>query len=347
LDYRFWLDPKRLNPSTAESVLLQLAAQHPAPKLLLEYRGYKGHLEKVTSWLEKADERGRVHTNYKLFGTVTGRLSSEDPNLQQVPREGIMRTCFGAPDGWAFVEADFSQVELRIAAMLSGDPTLRSVYLTGGDAHTKTASEVSGKAPGLLTKEERKKAKPVNFGFLYGMGSAKFTSYAFDNYGVKFSAAESEKVRNTFFETYPMLRPWHARQRRTVHRYGYVTSPIGRVRHLPNINSRDEGVRKDSERQAINSPVQSFASDLMLTAMVRLHYMLKAGEARIVGTVHDAILFEIRLDKLKKWLPVIKQTMEDVDVIRRWFGYDIDLPIVAEVSYGKYWGDPDAVVFEG
>lgn len=329
---------KKGAPSSNESVLLRLAKKHPAPALLLEYRSYKGNIEKITSWLENADERGRIHTNYKLFGTVTGRLSSEKPNLQQVPREGIMRTCFGAPDGWVFIEADYSQIELRIAAMLSGDRTMLRAYLTGEDLHLKTASETSGKRPQDVTKEERKKAKAVNFGFLYGMGASKFVDYARDNYDVEVSEAEAHEIRERFFRTYTRLRPWHDRQRRLVHRYERVQSPIGRIRHLPDVRSGDKSVRADAERQGINSPVQSFASDLMLLSLVRLDRELPAREARVVGTVHDALLFEAREGSELKVAKTIKRVMEDMDYVKKLFGAVIDVPIEAEVSIGTNWG---------
>jgi DNA polymerase-1 len=328
--------------STDESVLLQLAKKHPAPKALLAYREWKGHAEKLAAWADAADEKSRVHTNYNIWGTVTGRLSSSEPNLQQVPREGIMRTVFGAPKGWYFMEADYSQIELRVIAMLSGDPTLRRVYLTGGDAHTKTASEISGVAPQLLTKEQRKKAKPVNFGFAYGMGEGKFVDYARDNYDVHYSPEEAAAVRRRFFSTYARLPAWHERQRRLARRYGHVSSPIGRVRHLPDIYSSDRGVAGEAERQAINSPVQSFASDLMLMSLVLLDRRFRPDTARIVGTVHDALLFEVRKRALEEVAPVIRETMEDMSPLMDWFGCEVDVPIKVEITYGKYWGDPEA-----
>lgn len=328
--------------STAESVLVQLADKHPAPKALMVYREWKGHAEKLAAWERAMDKNGRIHTNYKLFGTVTGRLSSEEPNLQQVPREGSMRTVFGAPKGWYFVEADYSQVELRIIAMLSGDPTLRRVYLTGGDAHTKTASELANVDPSLITKEQRKKAKPVNFGFSYGMKEKKFIEYARDNYGVHYTMPEAVLYRRRFFDTYSRLLAWHERQRRLGRRYGRVTSPIGRVRHLPDMFSSDQSVSAEAERQAINSPVQSLASDCMLMSLVLLHSRLRPSDARIVGTVHDALLFEVRKEARDEVLPIIKQTMEDMTPLENWFGCEMDIPITTEITYGKYWGDPEA-----
>lgn len=343
------LNPLKLtktgNASTDESVLLQLKDDHPAVKYLLENRGVVKNLGYLRSWEEKLDDKSRIHTNHKLFGTVTGRLSSEKPNLQQVPREGTMRTCFGAPPGWLFLESDYSQVELRIAAMLAHEPTLLRIFATGGDPHLTTACQVSGLTPEQIREsdgsgktEHRKKAKAVNFGFLYGMGAPKFVTYARDNYGVVVSEEEAERVRRRFFSTYPKLIPWHERQRRLVHRYQRVHSPIGRVRHLPDVLSQDRDIVAEAERQAINSPVQSLASDLMLLSMVRLSASLRSSEARIVGTVHDAILFEVREAALQKVASEVRSVMQDMSLVKRLFGADITVPIEVELKVGTQWG---------
>lgn len=334
-------------PSTDEDVMLTLAKQHPAAKLLLRYRTLetKDIRTYLRSWDEKRDRRSRVHTNYKLFGTVTGRLSSEKPNMQQVPRDSSMRTCFGAPEGWVFVDADYSQVELRIAAMLSRDPTLLRIFATGGDPHLTTAAEVSGLSEAAVLKSDatgktewRKKAKPVNFGFLYGMGEQKFIDYARVNYGVDVTGKEAHRYRTRYFNLYSELLRWHDRQRRLVHSLGRVHSPIGRIRHLPDVYSGDKKVRGEAERQAINSPVQSFASDLMLLSLVRLSSILDQRRARIVGTVHDSILFEVRDSYLGEAAPIIKATMEDMSVVEERFGVEMTVPIEAELKAGQYWG---------
>jgi len=339
-------------PSTAESVMMQLASKHPAARLLLRYRTLETkHLRTyLRSWDRERDRKNRVHTTYKLFGTVTGRLSSERPNLQQVPRDSAMRTCFGAPEGWSFVEADYSQIELRIAAMLSGDPTLLRIFATGGDPHLATAAEISGLTPAEVLEvegtrdkrgniiEHRKRAKPVNFGFLYGMGAPKFVTYARDNYEMEVTEAQAERYRRRFFELYDHLPAWHERQRRLARNLGRVHSPLGRVRHLPDVRSGDKKVRAEAERQAINSPVQSTATDIMLLSLVRLSNELRSRLSRVVGTVHDAILFEIHDSYRDEALPLIKARMEDMDHVRRTFGADISVPIEVEIKVGQYWG---------
>jgi uracil-DNA glycosylase family 4 len=326
-------------PSTAESVLLRLAKEHPMPDGLLKYRKWAKYLSTYfLPWkYEHSDDDSYIHGSYRLTGTTTGRLSGSG-GLQQVPRDIFIRSLIGAPPGWAFVEADFSQAELRAAAMIANETRLLRQFARGEDVHMIRAMRLTGKAAEDVTKEERKKAKAVNFGFLFSMGARKFVEYARDNYGLDVSLAEAERIRLQFFEDYPALLQWHSRQKRLAHRYKQVQSPIGRVRHLPDIDSENEAVRAEAERQAINAPVQSFASDLMLIALVVLHQTLPRDRARIVGTVHDALLFQVRDDYLDEAVPLIKHTMENPPM-QAWFDKPLDTTIVADVSVGHHWGE--------
>ena len=327
-------------PSTAESTLLRLATQHKVPMAMIKYRKWAKYLSTylLPWWFEHMGPDGRIRSWYKLFGTVTGRLSGEG-GIQQVPRDPFIRSLLGAPPGWKFVQADYSQVELRIAAMISGDEAMLSQYARGEDIHMIRAMRMTGKLAEDVDKEERKKAKAVNFGYIYGMGAQKFVLYAFDNYGLKVSLEEAEKDRNGFFDDYPMLLKWHARQRALAQKYHRVSSPLGRIRHLTNIMSQEKGIRGEAERQAINSPVQSTASDLMLFALVNLHGVLPPDEAFIVGTVHDSILFQIRDEHIDEYCTVIKRTMEDMAAVERAFHCTIDVPIIADVEVGQHWGE--------
>lgn len=214
------------------------------------------------------------------------------------------------------------------------------LYKTGADIHLATASSVLGIPLDKVTKDERKKAKAVNFGFVYGMGWRKFISTAFEKYDAIFTEQEARAVREAFFEQFAGLQPWHAKQRRLVNQYGRVQSPLGRIRHLPDIYSPDEGVRAEAERQAINSPVQSFASDMAVVAMVQINkkFRKQGIKGHCVGLVHDAINFEIRDDNLARALPIIKDTMEDVKVLKKRFGIHVDVPIVADLKVGQHWG---------
>lgn len=344
------ITPKSGRPSTAESVLLKLKRKHPAVGLLMELRKWMKYESTYTrNWLARTGSAGkpRLFTSYNLSGTVTGRLSS---NMQQVPRDILIRSIIGTSDetnrrrqaknkpARKFVEADFSQIELRIAAMLSRDPALTSAFNSGGDPHTETAAAVTGKGASVITKEERKMAKAVNFGFLYGMGWKKFRIYADEKYGVKVSDEEAQAYRKAFFNQYRGLLPWHDRQRRLVRNLQHVSSPLGRIRHLPAIVSEDDFLQSQAEREAINAPVQGFASDLTVLSMVLLHSNLDRKRGRIIGNVHDAILFEIDEDYVPEAAKIIKTTMENLP-LKKLFGYSPTIPIEVEVSVGDHWGE--------
>lgn len=349
------------DPSMAEGILehLKLTNPHPAIDGMLNRVTKQKHLSSFFNpYNELYDENHRIHTNFKLAGTVTGRLSSgkadadkisgskgklRGVNLQQVPRDSFIRGLFGAPPGWTFLEADFSQIELRLAAYLADETTMKHIYATGGDIHSTTASRVSGIPINQLTKEQRKSGKPINFGFLYGMSWRKFIETAFNNYGILFTEPEAQAARKLYFELYPKLLPWHAKQRRLVNQYGRVISPLGRVRNLPDIYSPDQAVRAEAERQAINSPVQGFGSDLAVIAMVHINDELKrrgwSDYAHCLGLVHDAINFEIRNDYVHLVAPLIKECMEDMDYLYQKFQVHVDIPIVADVALGAWWGN--------
>lgn len=319
-----------------------------------------------SSWVELLDDNSRIHSTFKPWGTVTGRLSSgkEDQekitgsksfkgvNLQQVPRGDLTRGVFGAPPGSYFVEFDYSQVELRVAAFLARETTMLHLYATGQDIHTTMAMTMTGKpwhggkcdCGKCVTGEERKKAKAVNFGFLYGMGWAKFIQTAWENYGVKVTEEEAQAFRVAFFDQFPMLPRWHARQRALAHKYGRVETPMGRIRHLPDIYSPDRGVRSEAERQAINSPVQGFASDMCVLSLNMLGRQFRREGIRAypIGTVHDALNWEIHGEDLAYALPQIKYRMENLP-LEDMFGLSLDVPIVADCKVGTRWGQAKEV----
>jgi DNA polymerase-1 len=325
-------------PSTTEAALLILRKSHPAMDVLMELRRWTKYENTYTrNWLIRVGtaRKPRLYTNYNISGTVTGRLSSD---MQQVPRNLLIRSIIGTRPGWRFVEADFSQVELRIAAMFSGDEALTKTFKEGGDPHFETASRILGKPREEITKEERKMAKAVNFGFLYGMWHKKFRAYADQNYGIQVTLEEAKAYRDAFFRQYKGLEPWHNRQRRLVRNLGYVKSPTGRVRHLPTILSTDEGVQAEAEREAINSPVQGFASDLTVLAMVLLHERLDPRKAKIIGNVHDSIMFQVREEAAEEVAAIVKETMENLP-IKKLFGYTMTIPIEADVTVSQHWGE--------
>lgn len=345
----------KTGPSTAEDVMTHLAAQdYPVAKLLVErVKWQKFNTSFIAPYTELITAESRLHTTFKIAGTVTGRLSSgkadaekvtgarnlRGVNLQQVPRDPIIRGVFGAPPGWTFIEADYSQIELRIAAELARESTMLGLYSRGEDIHMTMAMRMTGKPASSVTSEERKKAKAVNFGFLYGMGARKFIETAWNNYGLEVSENEAQAFRQAFFAQFPDLLMWHGRQRRLAHKYKRVQSPLGRIRHLPDIDSGENGVVAEAERQAINSPVQATASDLCLLSLVLLdrRFRKQGLRARPIGTVHDAINFEVPDEELETVIPLIKEVMENPPT-QRLFGYTFKVPIISDVAVGTHWG---------
>lgn len=338
------------SPSTSEATLMQLRDKHPIVELILKYRGVNIQISHfIDGWINRMWGR-RLFPNFKLYGTVTGRTSCTDPNLQQVPRDPIIRNLVGAPEGWSVVEIDYSQAELRIAAIMSGDETMKRIYQTGGDIHTHTYEMITGEKVSddkYIKKEQRKKAKAVNFGFVYGMGWRKFKIYARDNYGVDLTDKEAEQWRERFFQAYHSLPKWHSKQRRIVQSMGQVRSPIGRLRRLPDIYSTDKSKKAEAERQSINSPVQGFGSDLTILGMSEImgnaqyydpDYVLDKDKFFVIGTVHDATLFEVRNDYLMEFCPRAKHILEHPKALEDVFHFDTDVPIVADVAVGKSWG---------
>lgn len=333
------LSAKTHAPSTDEETLLELADHnpHPAIDLLLEHRGLsKWHGTYTKAWINKVKTLGRprIHPTYNVTGTVTGRLSS---NMQQVPRDNTIRGIIAAPKGWTLIEADFSQIELRIAAMVAGEQTMIAAYQRGDDLHMLMAMAITGKPAEAVTKEERSRAKPVNFGFLYGMGWANFIPYARAQFGLVLTEEESRRYRDTFFRLYPSLGLWHERMRRIAHKNQRVVSPIGRVRRLPDITSSDRGVVGDAERQAINSPVQGLASDLTLLAIPRIMERLDPAVARVVGQVHDSILIEAKEYHAAATAQIAKEVMETLPVTEL-FGWKPNVPILADTKIHRFWG---------
>jgi uracil-DNA glycosylase family 4 len=354
------------DPSTAEAVMMSLAETHPVAKLLLERVEWnKYHSAFFTPYAAQITEDSRIRTTFKPWGTVTGRLSSgkEDRekitgreqirgvNLQQVPRNKLVRGVFGAAPGWLFVEADYSQIELRIAAYIAQEPTMLHLYATGQDIHMAMAMRMTGKPQSQVTSEERKRAKAVNFGFLYGMGWRKFIQTAYVNYGLTVTEEESLAFRESFFAQFPELIRWHAKQRKLARTFARVETPMGRIRHLPDVHSYNREVAAEAERQAINSPVQGMASDMALLSLVHTsrEFRRLEIEAYPIGTVHDAVNFEVRSTHIGRALPVIKRTMENLP-LDRLFGCHVNVPIVADLKVGTHWGgatEIPAEVIEG
>jgi uracil-DNA glycosylase family 4 len=329
-------------PSTSESVLLRL--EHEIPKLLIKMRGVEKNLSTYINGWESLRHGDYLYISTKLHGTVTGRYASR---LHQVPRDKDIRSLIDAPPGWTHVCADYSQIELRLVAMVSGDMRMRQAFQVGQDLHRLTASEVLGVPQSLVTKEQRKMAKAVNFGFVYGMWWKKFGIYARDNYGVHVTDNESKRFRARYFETYSGLEPWHGRQRRTVRAMGYVSSLSGRRRRLPGVYSSDESMQQEAERQAINSPIQGFGSgDLKAMALLEVHEAFDQDVLRIKGEVHDSNLMWIRTDCLHWAIPLVKKIMEQPKLLEG-FGIKMTVPLVVDFEVGPWGAGQEWVVIDG
>lgn len=317
-------------PSTKESALkkLRLTAPHPVVDLLLEYR----RLDKAeTSFLRPWRElivNGRVYPKWNMTGTVTGRFSCTNPNLQQVPRDPTLRRVFSAPPGSVLIEADLSQAELRIAAVLAREETMLSLLRSGQDIHAYTAKLLSGRdiseIPEDQRKEWRKKAKAVNFGFLYGMGARKFRETALEKFEMMISEEEAERFRELFFGSYPRLREWHKEVISTLRRQGYVENMVGR-RRTP------LGPRDEAERESINFVVQSLAADIILTAAVNL------TRGVVVGFIHDALLIEVSEDEADDVEREVVELLTNPPIFKELGIRDFEGVLEAEVKRGP-WG---------
>lgn len=321
--------------STNESVLKRL--NHPVCRHILDNREASKNLSTfIESWRSRLVE-GRIHPSFKIHGTVTGRPSCEEPNLQQTPRDPRIRAIIDAPKGWCLLDVDYSQVELRIAADLANEPTLLKSYQTGVDVHSLTVQRIFGiQKP---TEEERRSGKAINFGFIYGMWWKKFIEYARDNYNTVFTPKQAERIRNHFFEIY-QLEDWHKKQKALARSQGYVINKIGRKRRLPDatIDTHGEYNYKvgEAERQAINSPVQSLASDINLLAAIEIDKRINNSHCQIVGTVHDSILILVRKDKLEDVAKCVKKIMEDPTILREVFKVKLKVPLIAEAKVGAW-----------
>lgn len=304
----------------------------PVAQTLLEYKKITKNVGTfLQPWLDQSID-GRLHPTFNVDTVRTGRTSCQEPNLQQVPREIALRSLFNAPKGYKLFECDYSQLELRIACHYSGDQTMLDIYHNNGDIHTKTAQIVTGKSE--VTKQERSRAKAVNFGFLYGMSAKTFVDYAKKGYGVKFTQSEAEEIRKRFFDNYRGLEPWYKVQKRLCRLDGGVYTLFGRFRELGGIYSEDWSEKGSAERCSINTPVQSSGSDILLSSMIEIENTLP--EVRIVCTVHDSILCEVPEDKVDYYKEKIGNIMKHPALLD-YFNIKLNVPLDIDIGVGP-WG---------
>ncbi len=319
-------------PSTNEEVLQELALDYPLPKLILEYRGLAKLKSTYTDKLPKMvnPATGRVHTSYHQAVTATGRLSSSDPNLQNIPvrnEEGRrIRQAFVAQSGYKILAVDYSQIELRIMAHLSGDKALLDAFRHGKDIHAATAAEILGLDIELVSSEQRRRAKAINFGLIYGMSAFGLAKQ------LDMGRNEAQDYMNVYFERYPGVLEYMESTRNTASEKGYVETLFGRRLYLPDIKSRNGLRRKAAERAAINAPMQGTAADIIKLAMIAVDNWVQQqpqDEVRLLMQVHDELVFEVKESALESVTAEVKALMEQAATL--------DVPLIADAGFGDNW----------
>jgi DNA polymerase-1 len=322
--------------STDVDVLTALAQGHELPAEILAYRGMaKLKSTYIDALPELVHPRtGRVHTTYNQTVTATGRLSSSNPNLQNIPIRTLegkrIRQAFIAPPGWEIVSADYSQIELRVLAHLSGDETLIEAFATGEDIHSRTASDLFGVFPEMVNPDMRRQAKVINFGVLYGMSA----------FGLAKELGITQKLAqayiDSYFQKYAKVREYLNGLLAQARREGYVTTLLNRRRYLPEINSPQAPVRQFAERMAINAPIQGMAADLIKMAMVRIFRRLveEGLSAAMIMQVHDELVFEAPVSEREGLMALVREEMEGV--------LKLDVPLRVEVAAGRNWDEAHA-----
>ena len=317
--------------SVNEDALEKLAADHPLPKLLLEYRGLaklkSTYTDKLPTMIHP--DTGRVHTHYSQAVAVTGRLASSDPNLQNIPvrtEEGRrVRKAFIAPPGWQIVSADYSQIELRIMAHLSDDPRLLQAFADGEDIHRATAAEVFAVPLAEVSSQQRRYAKTINFGLIYGMSAFGLAAQ------LEIDRSAAQSFIDRYFARYPGVADYMARTREQAREQGYVETVFGRRLWLPDIHAANAMKRQGAERAAINAPMQGTAADLIKLAMIEVQHWLRTENlrSRLIMQVHDELVLEAPADELDTVKAGVVAAMARVAQLKT--------PLVAEVGSGDNW----------
>ncbi len=323
----------KTGPSTDVEVLTELSKEHPLPGAVLEYRSLaklkSGYVDSLPKLINPAT--GRIHTNYNQNVTATGRLSSSDPNLQNIPirtEEGReIRSAFVAPPGFMLLSADYSQIELRILAHYSGDELLIEAFRNGEDIHAKTASEVLGIPIDEVTPDMRRQAKVVNFGIIYGMGAYGLAK----ELGI--STSEAREWIDNYFSRYKGVKRFIDETIAAAKEKGYVETLWGRKRYIPEINSRNKNVQQFGERLAVNTPIQGSAADMIKTVMIKLHKLLprQGYKATMILQVHDELIFEVEETACEDLGNFLKEEMTKIKKLK--------VPLEIEIGWGKNWTD--------
>ncbi|MCX7944015.1 MAG: DNA polymerase I [Deltaproteobacteria bacterium] len=317
--------------STDSSVLEELQDKNEIVKHIIEYRTLtkikSTYVEALSSLINKRS--GRIHTSFNQTATATGRLSSSEPNLQNIPvRTEIgkkVREAFEAQDGYLILSADYSQIELRVFAHLSKDPTLIKAFMNGEDIHTRTACEIFDKRPDEIDSEMRRLAKTINFGIIYGMGAFSLAK----TLGI--SRREAQEYINRYFDRISGVKRFIKKTIEEARRNQYVKTIFGRIRYLKNINSKSPSVRQQEERIAVNTPIQGSAADIIKLAMINISRKIEHSDTKMILQVHDELVFEVPKNKIEEVSKLIKNEMENV--------VSLDVPLVADIAVGKNWAE--------
>ncbi len=318
--------------ATGEEILSKLAGKHQIVADILEWRGLvklkNTYVDALPNEINK--KTGRIHTTYSQAVAATGRLSSNNPNLQNIPirteRGRLIRKAFIPKNkDYILLAADYSQIELRLIAEMSGDEEMKSSFLRGEDIHKATAARVFGVPLEEVTREQRSQAKTVNFGIIYGVSAFGLSQQT------NLSRTESKELIDAYYKTYPTLRQYIHQQIEFAKEHGYVETLLGRRRYLKNINSRNNVVRAMDERNAVNAPVQGSAADIIKIAMIRIHRYFKenALKSRMLLQVHDELVFDVHKDELGTLKPVIKKEMENA--------FKLSIPLIVDLGEGNNW----------
>lgn len=326
-----------------EKTLAQL--QHPAMDVLRDFNKSTKALEFFAQWRRFLGPDGRLHPRYNPTGTVTGRRSCDQPNLMQVPRDPLLRSCLGVPPGWKLFSPDYSMIEVRIAAWLAEETTMLALLAEGKDPYKAVAAEMYEIPVEQVVKVQRQAAKAVVLGFQYGLMGKSLVGYAKNMFGITLSEEQAIDFRNKFFDRYPGYLSWHEHTRKELRKKLFVTSPLGRVRHLTSILSSDFRIRNEAERQGINSPVQGTGGDWLLASMVSILPQLDPTEILVVGDIHDAGLWQIREDVWPKWAYEILRIMEDPPILHQ-FHLNQTVRMLAEGAIGRHWGESQTVFLD-
>jgi len=314
--------------STDNETLTKIKDAHPIIPLILEYREvFKLRSTYLESFKSLMDETGRIHTTFIQDGAATGRLSSRNPNMQNIP-SGI-RSLFVPEKGYFFLSLDYSQIELRILASVTGDARMIDAFMHNKDIHVITAARVFHKDINAITKEERNFAKILNFGIIYGMGKDALSRL------INVSRDEAEKMIRDYFNDFAHIKRWQEKLLDKAMQMGYVENELGRKRWLPGIVSQNKRVQNEARRAAVNMPIQGLGADILKLAMIRVAEILKAKKVWMktvlpILTIHDELLFEVHNDILKEISGIIKGEMESI--------YELKVPLKVDVSSADNWG---------